>query len=285
MAYSTQQAIDWYVTRLSLEMETFCRRSKSDDIEEVIALEEAFKTFMLNRKRKYSRRFGDRERKPKSSRQKQRATTPSSSESLSSLESSKAEDFSSSEDEKPRKKANGKKKNRRMAMPKKRFHVHCIRGDDDDLILDSSVKVTRAEEKSYAALFKNPRIGKNGYRTIGYHDRFRRNVAMALMEILRPFWIMYMITWQVGFVERALQGDQIHWAQIFWTVTRQHMCVLTGGSENNMWQFLINFYSGMGLLTDVEKKFALQTHAQDEEEILSANEVDNDTEDKQIDLP
>ncbi|OAE32313.1 hypothetical protein AXG93_3103s1000 [Marchantia polymorpha subsp. ruderalis] len=46
--YSTQQAIDWYVTRLPLEMKTLCRRNKDDDIEEVIALAEAFETFMLN---------------------------------------------------------------------------------------------------------------------------------------------------------------------------------------------------------------------------------------------
>lgn len=44
---------------------------------------------------------------------------------------------------------------------------------DDDLTFDNeSVKVTRAEEKTYAALFKKPRIGKNGYRTTGYHDQF-----------------------------------------------------------------------------------------------------------------
>ncbi|OAE26977.1 hypothetical protein AXG93_80s1000 [Marchantia polymorpha subsp. ruderalis] len=60
------------------------------------------------------------ERKSKSSQRKQRAVTPSSSESSLSSKSSELEDSSSSEDGKPLKKANGeKKKNRRMAMPKK----------------------------------------------------------------------------------------------------------------------------------------------------------------------
>lgn len=59
--------------------------------------------------------------------------------------------------------------------------MSCV-GYDSDLTFDSeSVKVTRAEEKLYAVVFKNPRTGKNGYQTIGYHDHFRRNVAMALM--------------------------------------------------------------------------------------------------------
>ncbi|OAE34875.1 hypothetical protein AXG93_1587s1060 [Marchantia polymorpha subsp. ruderalis] len=41
-------------------------------------------------------------------------------------------------------------------------------GEDDELTFNcESVKITRAEEKSYAALFKKPRTGKNGYRTIG----------------------------------------------------------------------------------------------------------------------
>ncbi|OAE20310.1 hypothetical protein AXG93_1084s1020 [Marchantia polymorpha subsp. ruderalis] len=91
---------------------------------------------------------------------------------------------------------------------------------------------------------------------------------------------------KVGFVERALRGDQIHWARIFWTVTQQHIGVLTGGSANYLSPFVINFYRGMELLTDAEKKkFPLQTHAQDEEEILSANEVDTDSKDEQIDSP
>lgn len=63
---------------------------------------------------------------------------------------------------------------------------HCI-GDDGDLTFDSeSVKITREKKKAYMTLFKHSCPGKNGYRTIWYHDRLRRNVAMALMHILRP---------------------------------------------------------------------------------------------------
>ncbi|OAE32897.1 hypothetical protein AXG93_399s1050 [Marchantia polymorpha subsp. ruderalis] len=79
-------------------------------------------------------------------------------------------------------------------------------GDDDDLTFDSeSIKVTRAKEKSNAALFKKPRTGKNGYRSIGYHNRFRKNVAMAFMQILRPSRTTYMMTWQVGTKMKARQ--------------------------------------------------------------------------------
>ncbi|OAE22084.1 hypothetical protein AXG93_3084s1000 [Marchantia polymorpha subsp. ruderalis] len=39
--------------------------------------------------------------------------------------------------------------------------------DDGDLTFDSeSVRVTREEERPYVALFKHPRTGKNGYRTV-----------------------------------------------------------------------------------------------------------------------
>ncbi|OAE32414.1 hypothetical protein AXG93_3671s1330 [Marchantia polymorpha subsp. ruderalis] len=121
VSYSTQQAIDWYVTGLPLEMKTFCRRIKGDNIEEVISSAKAFETFMLNRQRKNSCGSGDREQKPKSSRRKQRAATPLSNESSSSLESSEAEDSSFSEDRIPRKNVSGKKKGRCMAIPEKDF--------------------------------------------------------------------------------------------------------------------------------------------------------------------
>ncbi|OAE29427.1 hypothetical protein AXG93_4548s1040 [Marchantia polymorpha subsp. ruderalis] len=98
-------------------------RSKSDDIEEVIALTGPFKISMLNRRRK-DRGFGDCERKSKSSQHKRRAATPSSSKFLSLSESNEAEDSSSFEDENPRKKSNGLKKGRHMTMPEKRFFVY-----------------------------------------------------------------------------------------------------------------------------------------------------------------
>ncbi|OAE20671.1 hypothetical protein AXG93_154s1450 [Marchantia polymorpha subsp. ruderalis] len=81
-------------------------------------------------------------------------------------------------------------------------------GDDGDLTFDSeNARVTREEERAYIDLFKHPRIGKNGYRTVWYRDRMRWNIAMALMQILRPQRPTYMMTWQVEFIERALRGD------------------------------------------------------------------------------
>ncbi|OAE29761.1 hypothetical protein AXG93_810s1020 [Marchantia polymorpha subsp. ruderalis] len=110
MPYSTQQAIDWYVTGLPREMETYCRRCcRCDTIDDVIVSAKAYETSTLNRRRKDRSR---EEQKSKGSRRKRRAATPSSSESSSSSKSSE------SEDEKARKKAN-KEKNRRMVMPKK----------------------------------------------------------------------------------------------------------------------------------------------------------------------
>lgn len=44
----------------------------------------------------------------------------------------------------------------------------CV-GEDGDLTFDSeSVKVTRAEEKTYAVQFEKPRSGKNGYWMTDY---------------------------------------------------------------------------------------------------------------------
>ncbi|OAE23066.1 hypothetical protein AXG93_1544s1000 [Marchantia polymorpha subsp. ruderalis] len=60
-------------------------------------------------------------------------------------------------------------------------------GEDGFLLFDSeSVKVTKDEEISFAALFKSEKSSKNGYRTRDYKDRYRRNVAVALLQLLRP---------------------------------------------------------------------------------------------------
>lgn len=108
--FSVQQAVDWYVTGLTREMETFCRRSKCDTIEDVIASAEAFETSTLNRRGRERRE--SKERKPKGGRRRRRGTTPSSEESSSdeNRSSSEEEETSSSEEEKKRKKHGSAKK-------------------------------------------------------------------------------------------------------------------------------------------------------------------------------
>lgn len=92
-----------------------------------------------------------------------------------------------------------------------------------------------------------------------------------------------MMTWQVGFMEQALQGERIHLARIFWTATRQHIKVLPGVSANFLFSFLINFYRGVRLLTAIKRReFPMRTHTQEVEEVVSANEVNTDPEDEQI---
>lgn len=152
--------------------------------------------------------------------------------------------------------------------------------DDGDLTFDSeSVRVTREEERAYVALFKHPCSGKNGYRTVWYHDQLRRNVAMALMQIPRPSRPTYMMTWHVGFVERALRGDRIHWTRIFRTTTRQHIWLIPEESTCHLSSFLINFYRGMGILTPVENRdFPPREVPQEGKEVVLANEVNSDLE-------
>lgn len=155
-------------------------------------------------------------------------------------------------------------------------------GDDGDLTFDAkSARVMREEEKAYVDIFKHPRKGKNRYRIVWYRDRMRRNIAMALMQILWPQRPTYMMTWQVGFIKRALRGDRIHWAQIFWTVTRQHIGLLSGGSLSYLSPFFINFYRGMNLLTAEESTaFPIRNVEQEGEEVVLANEVNSDLEGK-----
>ncbi|OAE23175.1 hypothetical protein AXG93_1953s1350 [Marchantia polymorpha subsp. ruderalis] len=94
----------------------------------------------------------------------------------------------------------------------------------------------------FGALFQHSKSSKNGYKTRDYKDRLRRNVAVALLQILQPHRTTYMTSWQVGFVELALAGAPIHWARILWKATRQHAQEEKGGSINHLSPFLINFY-------------------------------------------
>ncbi|OAE33886.1 hypothetical protein AXG93_3037s1090 [Marchantia polymorpha subsp. ruderalis] len=51
-------------------------------------------------------------------------------------------------------------------------------GEEGHLLFEcESVQVTKEEEISFGALFKNSKSSKNGYKTRDYKDRLRRNVA------------------------------------------------------------------------------------------------------------
>lgn len=50
--YSTEQAIDGYVTGLPMEIETYCRRCRCDTIDEMITSAEAFETSTQNKRPK-----------------------------------------------------------------------------------------------------------------------------------------------------------------------------------------------------------------------------------------
>lgn len=118
--YSVQQAVDWYVTGLSREMETFCRRGKTDTIQDVIASAETFETSTLDTRRRDRR---STKKKSQGGRRKRR-NSPSSTEESSSSESSSSseeeEDSSSSEEERRKKKRSAiKKKDRGKGIPVK----------------------------------------------------------------------------------------------------------------------------------------------------------------------
>ncbi|OAE20939.1 hypothetical protein AXG93_3256s1860 [Marchantia polymorpha subsp. ruderalis] len=109
------------------------------------------------------------------------------------------------------------------------------------------------EEASFGALFKHSKSSKNGYKTSDYKDCLRRNVAVALIQLLQPHRTTYMTSWQVGFVELALARASIHWARILWKATRQHAFEEKGGSINQLSPFLINSYRSMECLTTSER--------------------------------
>lgn len=127
-------------------------------------------------------------------------------------------------------------------------------GEEGHLLFEcESVQVTKEEEISFGALFKNSKSGKNGYKIRDYKDRLRSNVALALLQILQPHRTTYMTSWQLGFVELALSEALIHWTRILWKATRQHVQEEKGGSINHLSPFLINFYRSMGCLTATER--------------------------------
>ncbi|OAE34134.1 hypothetical protein AXG93_2891s1600 [Marchantia polymorpha subsp. ruderalis] len=59
-----------------------------------------------------------------------------------------------------------------------------------------SVKITRAEEFTFAPFFKNARSGTNGWKIADYKDPMRSGIALDVMHILRPQRTTYVTAWQ-----------------------------------------------------------------------------------------
>ncbi|OAE32392.1 hypothetical protein AXG93_3671s1110 [Marchantia polymorpha subsp. ruderalis] len=68
----------------------------------------------------------------------------------------------------------------------------CVGSEGDLLINSESVELSKEEESTFDDLFKNRRSRKNGYKTRDYVDRKRRNVAVAILQILQPHRTSYM---------------------------------------------------------------------------------------------
>lgn len=137
----------------------------------------------------------------------------------------------------------------------------CAGKDGDFMFEKESVKITRAKEFICAPLFKNPRSSTNGWRTAEYKDPKRCAIALGMTHILRPQRTTYVTAWQVGFFERALKGELIHWTKIFhdliWTNVGTRW---KGGLSNYLTHYLVNFYQGMELLTKSEEKRFSKEH-------------------------
>ncbi|OAE27905.1 hypothetical protein AXG93_3309s1010 [Marchantia polymorpha subsp. ruderalis] len=152
-------------------------------------------------------------------------------------------------------------------------------GEEGHLLFEcETLQVTKEEEISFGALFKNSKSIKNGYKTRDYKDRLRKNVTVTLLKILQPHRTTYMTSWQVGFVEQALSGAPIHWARILWKATRQHAQEEKWASINHLSPFLINFYRPMECLTATEQvQFPLLSRSNPSRYVKDV-EVDTDTE-------
>ncbi|OAE23169.1 hypothetical protein AXG93_1953s1290 [Marchantia polymorpha subsp. ruderalis] len=137
----------------------------------------------------------------------------------------------------------------------------CAASDGDLLFEKSSVELTRIEEFSYGPLFSSGRQGSNGWKTANYKDPKRRAITLGIMHILRPQPTTY-----VGFFERVLNEQSMHWARVFYDLVWMNASSRwTGPLVNHLTLYLVNFYRGMGLLTgEKEKRFPR------EREILTA---------------
>ncbi|OAE30426.1 hypothetical protein AXG93_3483s1180 [Marchantia polymorpha subsp. ruderalis] len=77
-------------------------------------------------------------------------------------------------------------------------HFRCYLFSDGDLMFEKdSVKITRAEEFTFASLFQNAQLGTNGWKTADYKDPMRRAIALGIMHIVRPQQTTYITAWQL----------------------------------------------------------------------------------------
>lgn len=84
-------------------------------------------------------------------------------------------------------------------------------GSDGNLMFEKdSVKINFAEELTFGPLFKNGRLGTNGWKTADYKDPKRRAIALGIMHILRSHQTTYVTAWQLGFFERVMKGNWVH---------------------------------------------------------------------------
>ncbi|OAE32389.1 hypothetical protein AXG93_3671s1080 [Marchantia polymorpha subsp. ruderalis] len=79
-------------------------------------------------------------------------------------------------------------------------------GEEGDLLFEcKSVHLSKEEEITFGALFKNSKSSKNVYKTRDYEDRKRRNVTVALLQILQPHKTTYISSWQCLTPEEKIQ--------------------------------------------------------------------------------
>ncbi|OAE32017.1 hypothetical protein AXG93_4378s1000 [Marchantia polymorpha subsp. ruderalis] len=131
----------------------------------------------------------------------------------------------------------------------------CAGSDGDLLFKKSSMNLTHMEEFSFRPLFNNGRSGTNGWTPADYKDPKRRAIALGIMHILQPARTTYVTTLQVGFFERVIKGQQVHWARIFYDLVWVNVSSRWSGPlANHLTPFLVIFYRGMGLLTREEER-------------------------------
>ncbi|OAE30296.1 hypothetical protein AXG93_3964s1090 [Marchantia polymorpha subsp. ruderalis] len=80
---------------------------------------------------------------------------------------------------------------------------------------------------------------------------FRRDLSELRLEFLLWNWNCV----SVGFFERILKGQRVHWTRIFYDLVWVNAgSRWTGSLINHITPFLVNFYRGMELLTREEEK-------------------------------